>query len=182
MKKILALLASPRKMGNSEILLREALKNFRKSDITIVRTCDLSVTFCHSCGYCEKKGFCKIKDDFQKVSSLLVKSDIVVVSSPIYFYGLPSHFKAIIDRSQSAWSKKYLLKKTPPKQRPVYTILVGGTKGKKLFVGSLLALKYFFDVFNLVNSGELLARGIDKKGEVLQHPEILLSAKKLIPG
>ncbi len=178
--KILALIASPRKNGNSEILLKEAVKKFKKSSIKIVRTSSLNISHCQSCGFCEKKGFCKINDDFQKISLLLAKSDIVVVASPVYFYGLPSHFKSLIDRAQSFWAKKYILKKTDSTIRPVYTILVGGSRGEKLFLGSRLTLKYFYDVFNLENSGELLVRGADKKGDVKKCPNYMRQARRLI--
>lgn len=180
-QKVLAILASPRRRGNSEILLKEALKKLKNSEIKIIRTSLLNISCCLGCGFCERWGCCKISDDFQKVAGFIRESDLVVVSSPIYFYHLPSHFKALIDRSQSFWSRKYILKKIDNiKQRPVFTILVGATKGEKLFVGAQLTLKYFYDAYNLRSSGELLIRGVDKKGEIKKYPLYLRQSKSLI--
>ena len=165
--KIFALLASPRKNGNSEILLDEALKKIPRECIVKVRICQLQIQPCQSCGYCQLSGRCKIKDDFHGLIGKMLNSQSVIIASPIYFYHLPSQFKAFIDRSQSFWSKKYLLKQNVFKPKNVYTILVGATVGKKLFLGSQLSLKYFYDIYNLCQKGELLVRGVDKKSP---HP------------
>ncbi|MDI6757137.1 MAG: flavodoxin family protein, partial [Endomicrobiia bacterium] len=141
LNKIVAILASGRRGGNSEFLLRRALPGYPRGKVKIIRTAAMRLAPCEACGWCDTRGECRVKDDFQKVSRDILAADAVVVASPIYFYGLPSSFKALIDRSQCMWARKYLLKKNPAPTRPAYTILVGGTGGKRLFEGSLLTLK-----------------------------------------
>ena len=175
-------------MGNSEILLKEAMRAFSSrcdAAITFLRIPDLNIAPCISCGYCRSdgRGLCRIKDDFGRISRLLDKAAALVVSSPIYFYGLPAQFKALVDRSQCRWTqKKYFLKKrksSVASLRPAYTLLVGATHGKKLFDGAIMTLKYFYDVWGFSPSGFFLVRGIDEKGEIKKHPRALAMSRRL---
>ncbi|PKN01758.1 MAG: hypothetical protein CVU77_02120 [Elusimicrobia bacterium HGW-Elusimicrobia-1] len=178
--EIIAILASPRRGGNSEFLLRAAVGRFPSEKIKIIRTSSLKLSACEACGWCDTRGECRIKDDFQKVSGDILAARAVVVASPIYFYGLPSKFKALIDRSQCLWARKYLLGKQPAPLRPAYTILVGATKGAKLFDGALLTLKYFYDVYNLKSAGSALVRNADGKKAVAADKTAIRSAASLI--
>jgi hypothetical protein len=85
-----------------------------------------------------------------------------------------------MDRCQSLWVKKYWIDKVPfgqwePKRKGLF-ISVGATKGKKLFDGTLLTVKYFFDVLDMELFRSLLCRGLDFEGDVLKHPEYLEAA------
>jgi multimeric flavodoxin WrbA len=178
--EIVAILASPRRGGNSETLLRRALRHFPSEKIKTIRAASLKLSACEACGWCDTRGKCRIKDDFQKTSAAILSARAVVVASPIYFYGLPSKFKALIDRSQCLWARKYILKKKPPPARPAYTILVGATKGAKLFDGALLTLKYFYDVYNLRPAGSVLVRNVDEKKAAAANKAALRAAARLI--
>jgi hypothetical protein len=85
-----------------------------------------------------------------------------------------------MDRCQSLWVKKYWIDGVHPKnwtvKRKGLFISVGATRGKKLFDGALLTVKYFFDVLDTELSKTLLFRELDFKGDVLQHPEMLTAA------
>jgi hypothetical protein len=82
-----------------------------------------------------------------------------------------------MDRFQSLWVKKYWIDKTPvnpPKiRRKGLLIAVGATKGKKLFDGILLSMRYFFDTIDMELWKALLYRGLDFEGDVLKFPEYL---------
>ena len=85
-----------------------------------------------------------------------------------------------MDRCQSLWVKKYWIDKVPfgqwePKRKGLF-IAVGATKGKKLFDGTLLTVKYFFDVLDMTLFRSLLYRGLDFEGDVLKYPEYLEAA------
>ena len=86
----------------------------------------------------------------------------------------------LIERCQSLWVKKYWIDKIPygrrePKRKGLF-ISVGATKGKRLFDGALLTIKYFFDVLDTELRKSLLYRGLDFEGDVLKHPEFLEEA------
>jgi len=82
-----------------------------------------------------------------------------------------------MDRCQSLWVKKYWLDKTPfgrhSAKRNGLFISVGATKGKKLFDGVLLSIRYFFDAIDTQLWRSQLFRGLDFEGDVLQYPEYL---------
>ena len=180
--KVLGLFGSPRRGGNTEILLEEALKGAEKGGAEIERIylSDLDITPCTECHGCDETGSCVILDDMQKVYPKLLEADIIILASPIFFYGVTAWAKALIDRSQALWAKRYLVKDPSMgkegKRRKGFFISVGATKGQKVFEGAILTAKYFFDALNTEYGGELVYRGVDGKGEILKHPEALRQA------
>jgi hypothetical protein len=85
-----------------------------------------------------------------------------------------------MDRCQSFWVKKYWIDETPfgklDAKRKALFISVGATKGKKLFDGVHLTVRYFFETFDAELWRSLLYRGLDFEGDVLRHPEYLEEA------
>ena len=98
-------------------------------------------------------------------------ADLIFLVAPTYFYGLSAQIKRFIDRIQARWSRKYLLKSPFRKEdtRRGYLICTAATKGKKLFDGSVLVAKSFFDAIDVPYGGELLIRGVDQRGEFSQN-------------
>jgi multimeric flavodoxin WrbA len=110
----------------------------------------------------------------------LLDADCVIVASPIFFYGLTSQVKALIDRCQAIWARKYILKQNLPESgRKGAFIAVGATRGEKLFDGSILTVKYFFKTIGVKYVDGLLIPGVDKKGEIKEHPTALSDAFEL---
>jgi len=180
--KVLGIFGSPRSGGNTELLLEEALKGAEAEGAVAerLRLCDLAITPCRECHGCDNTGRCVIMDDMQKIYPMLLEADIIILASPIFFYGISGWAKGLVDRCQALWARKYLVKdpslgKTG-KRRKGFFISVGATKGQKLFEGSTLTVKYFFDAFNAEDAGDLLFKGIEGKGDILKHPEALQQA------
>lgn len=180
--KVLGIFGSPRRGGNTDILLEETLKGAAKEGAEVDRIflTDYAITPCKECHGCDQTGQCVILDDMQKIYPELLKSDIIILASPIFFYGVTGWAKALIDRSQALWAKKYLLKDPSlgkeGRKRKGFFISVGATKGPRVFEGAILTVKYFFDTFNAEYAGELAFRGVDGKGDILKHPEALQQA------
>ena len=180
--KVLGIFGSPRRGGNTEILLEEALKGAEKEGAKLERLYlgDFTLTPCKECHGCDRTGDCVILDDMQKVYPRLLESDVVILASPIFFYGVTAWAKALIDRSQAFWARKYLLKDPSlgkeGKKRKGFFISVGATKGPRVFEGAVLTVKYFCDVLNAEYVGELVFRGVEAKGDILKHPEALQQA------
>jgi len=180
--RVLGLFGSPRRGGNTEILLEEALKGAEKGGAKVERLylSDFTLTPCKECHGCDRTGNCVILDDMQNVYPRLLEADIVILASPIFFYGVTAWAKALIDRSQAFWARKYLLKDPSlgkeGKKRKGFFISVGATKGPRVFEGAVLTVKYFFDVLNAEYVGELVFRGVEAKGDILKHPEALQQA------
>ncbi|MBW1649165.1 MAG: NAD(P)H-dependent oxidoreductase [Deltaproteobacteria bacterium] len=168
---ILGLNGSPRKGGNTEYLLSAFLNEIEKYKIATktVRAAEKIISPCIECGYCEEKGECIIEDDMSaQIYPLLKEADIIVAAAPIFFYGFPAQFKALIDRSQALWAKKYFLKLKDPKEKSKagFLLSLGATKGKNLFDGVKLTSKYFFDAVSAKPAGDLCYSKIEKPQEI----------------
>jgi multimeric flavodoxin WrbA len=181
--KVLAIFGSPRRGGNTEILLDEAIRgaSAHGGDCEKIVLRDLKIRPCLEIYKCAEAGVCAIQDDMQALFGKIVEADRLIVASPIFFYGVSALAKAMIDRCQSLWVKKYVLKlpvSLIAARRGAF-ISVGATRGKKLFDGARLTLKYFFDAIDVTYSDELLVRGVDAKGQIRGQPEMLEAAYRL---
>lgn len=181
--KVLGILGSPRREGNTEILLDEALRGASDHgglcEKIILR--DLKITPCLEIYKCAEDGVCAIQDEMQGLFPKIIQAERLILASPIFFYSVPALAKAMIDRCQSLWAKKYILKLpvSPIAERKGVFISVAATRGKKLFDGVKLTVKYFFDAIDVAYSDELFVRGADEQGEVRDQPEALKAAYDL---
>lgn len=180
--KVLGIFGSPREGGNSDLLLDKVLEGAGSAgaEIEKVYVRKLNISGCQECGGCDKTGECVISDDMDSIYPFLWEADIVVLSSPIFFYGITSQAKALIDRSQALWSKR-MLEKSPDQRKQYdhgrgYFIAVGATKGKNLFEGVQLTAKYFFDALDKSYEEGLFFRAVEGKGSIAEHPTALKEA------
>jgi multimeric flavodoxin WrbA len=177
--KVLGIYGSPRKGGNTDLLLDQILEGARAvgAEVESIYARKLKISGCIECGSCDDTGECAVHDDMDTVYPLLQEADVIFLASPNFFYNVTAQVKLLIDRSQAMWSKK-LLEKTPEQRRKYdggkgYLICVGATKGKNLFVGVELTAKYFFDALDMSYQGGLLLDRIEAKGEIKKHPDVL---------
>lgn len=180
--KVLGIMGSPRIKGNTDLLLDEALKGAQSQEAEVEKIVvdKLKIAPCREYYGCLRDGNCVIRDDMDDIYPKLLEADGILVASPMFFYGLTSQLKALIDRCQALWARKYILKQDlPDSGRKGAFIAVGATRGKKLFDGSILTVKYFFQSIGVKYVDELLVRGVDKRGEIEQHPSALSDAFEL---
>lgn len=189
--KVLGLFGSPRRGGNTDLLLEEMLKGAEEAGLQIERIIISQLKFspCIECRGCDETGECVLNDDMEKVYPKLVEADCIILASPIFFYGVTAWTKAFIDRVQSLWVRKYRLKlppEEPGRRRKGFFISVGATKGARLFDGAMLTVKYFFDAVGADFAGQLLFKGVEDKGDIRNHPNALREAfeagKALVNG
>lgn len=179
--KVLGISSSPRLHGNSDLLLAELLRGAQEkgAEVKTIRLNKMKILPCQHCDACNKNGVCNKNDDMQKIYPELEQADVIVVASPVQFMGPTADLKAMIDRTQSLWVKKYLLK-TPPlnpvKKRRGFVISVAGTKIKGMFEPTLAIIKTWFHVINIEYAGELTVNGVDEIGAILRHPEAMQQA------
>jgi len=179
MPLIAAVFGSPRRRGNTATLLRQAIKGARDAgaEVSEIVLRDLNMSPCLEIYGCKQSGQCAIQDDFQGVLEQLLASQGILLASPIFFYTVSAHTKILMDRCQSRWVKKYWVDNGPldahRNHRKGLFIAAGATKGKKLFEGSLLTVKYFFDALDARLWRACLYRGLDFEGDVLKHPDYL---------
>ena len=184
--RLLAIAGSPRRGGNTDRLLNEAVAGAagRGAIVKQVVLSDLEISPCQHCDGCiQTGGICVIADDMQWLQQDLRDYDKFIFAAPVFFMGVPAQGKAMIDRCQALWVIKYLLK------QPVATntgalrqgsfISVGGGTHKNLFEGSIATVKSWFITLDIQYRDSLLLSGIDNYQAVSQHATALTDAYSL---
>ena len=181
---VLAFLGSPRKGGNSEVLLKAMLKGVEGAGgrPEIIRLCDLNISACISCGGCDKTGECVVEDDMTPLYQKIISTKLIILASPIFFYGITAQAKAFIDRTQALWNRKRLAKEKgkwqeDPERRGFF-LSVAATRGERVFEGAVLCMKYAFDAMDMNYDDELLVRGLDRRGEAKKAEQFLAAAEE----
>jgi len=180
--KTIAFLGSPRKDGNTELLLNEVLRGAGEKsgeNVTVFNLNRMKIRPCQDCGGCENTGECILDDGMNEIYPAIRTADRIVLASPIFFFGLSAQSKAMIDRCQSFWCEKYLLKKpiTPgPYGRKGLLILVGGMKKEIGIECGNATSKAFFRTISVNEHDVLSFLGVDAKGAILNHPTAMRAA------
>ena len=179
--KVIGIAGSPRRGGNTDLLLGEVLRGAasRGAEVKTIVLNDLNITPCQHCDACLEKGDCRIEDDMQMVYRELEEADRIVLASPIQFMTVTAQAKAMIDRCQSLWARKYVLKIPPlgnQRERKGLFISIGGRKVANLFEPALVTVKTLFRILDITYAGDLLFLGVDEKGAIAKHPNALSQA------
>jgi multimeric flavodoxin WrbA len=176
---VLGIAGSPRRGGNSELLLDRARAGAQEAGAAVEKVVlsTLDYSPCIACGKCDETGKCVLEDDMQELYEKVGAADAMIFATPMYFYAVSAWAKGAIDRSQALWARKYVLKdERYTADKKGYLIAVGATKGKKLFEGTLMTMKYYFDAAGYTPDGEVLVRGMDEKGAVCNNQEAMEAA------
>lgn len=100
MKNVLIISSTPRKNGNSEVLAREFARGAtdagHKAEIIFLR--DYNLKYCIGCYACSDTGKCIHKDEMNSLQEKLLKADVIVFATPVYFYSMSGQLKVFIDR------------------------------------------------------------------------------------
>ncbi|HDK41710.1 MAG TPA: flavodoxin family protein, partial [Nitrospirae bacterium] len=166
---------------NTYLLFKEAVRGIEESG-SEVRLFDLNcmdIQPCQDCGGCEETGECVVRDDMDVVYDAIRTADRIMLASPIFFFALSAQAKIMIDRCQSFWCEKYLLKKpvqAGPSGRKGLLLLVGGMKKDIGIQCAGSSATAFFRTISVPEHQTLSFPGIDSKGEILKHPTALKDA------
>ena len=182
---VLGIYGSPRKAGNTDLMLDAFLEGAEAAggEINKLYVRELEIRGCLGCGHCDKAGECIQKDDMQIVYPLLEQAQRIVVASPIYFYGITAQLKLLVDRAQAPYMKRELARKggrvvSEGPKRKGFLLLAGATRGKRLFECSMLTVKYFFDALGVHPSGELCFKEIEERGAILRDPKAIEACRQ----
>lgn len=158
--KLLAFVGSPRKGGNSDILTDEILRGAEEKgyDCEKIYLSDLSLSPCNACYACRPCGQCIKNDDGNSLYQKLIDADVIVLSSPVYFYSVSAQMKIFIDRSLPYYQKI---------RDKRFMFILTAAADEKLMKRAAEALYGFTDCLpgSFVLS-VLFADGVYKKGEV----------------
>jgi len=180
---VLGFQGSPRKKGNTSFLLTNFMQALEKlgAQTRIIEVARKNIIPCKEYVVCEKKGYCPIDDDVKtEIYPLIRQAEVVVLATPIFFFNMTAQLKAVIDRCQLFWARKYKLKLTDPakKTKRGFLLSVGASKGKSLFEGLQLTAQYFFDAIDARFEGSLTYRDIESPKDMAKHPNVLADIEK----
>ena len=166
--RIVVLAGSPRRDWNTDILVGSFVRGASvNNDVEVIRVCDLSVSPCIGCERC-KDGTgitCAIEDDMSRVYGSLSNADMLVIASPVYFYGITAQLKTVIDRLHTPVRRTYPI-------RRMALLLVGASELPQVFDSILVQYRLVLDYFHLEDMGTILVRGIRGKGDIIGNPSI----------
>jgi multimeric flavodoxin WrbA len=187
--KVVGISGSPRRGGNTETLLREMLRGAEEAgaETRLFILSRMNISPCLHCDGCLAEGECAVKDDMWLIYPEIESLDALVLASPIHFYGVTAQAKAMIDRFQAFYARKYVLKRRiAADERKGVFVSVGGTRFPDLFEHAKAVVGIFFRTIDVAYWGELLVPGVDSKGEIREHPSALKDAyllgRRLVEG
>ncbi len=173
MKKVLGIIGSRRKLGNSEIIIKEISKNIPvEHELRILRLSDFKIDYCRACYSCvEKRKNCVIGDDFQIIVDEMCNADGFIVASPTYFLTAHASLFQLLDRfltlytySEQIWNK------------PAVAVGIAGMAHKSGSTETILNL--FLNVMMCKIKGIEIMQGAFP-GEIVTFPNNIILAKKL---
>ena len=171
---ILILSGSPRKGGNTELLTETFAKGAAEHHhVEIVSVRNYKVNPCLGCNVCFKNEThtCAQKDDIAIIYEKMHQADMLVIASPVYFYGISAQLKAIIDRFHNPIRNSFNIQK-------MALLLVGAASLPELFDAILTEYNLCLKFFNIEDAGKVLVRGVKEKGDI-NNTDALNDAYKL---
>lgn len=159
---ILILNGSMRKNGNTARLVQSFADGaVQNNNVEIVYVADYNVNPCIGCNSCfvREGNNCFQDDDMVKIYEKLRNADIVVIASPVYFYGISAQLKAIVDRLHTPMRNTFHIKK-------LGLLLVGAAQLPNLFDPILMQYQMVLDFFKLESIGTVLVRGVNDIGDI----------------
>ncbi|WP_251197893.1 flavodoxin family protein [Anaerotardibacter muris] len=155
------------KCARSARAIAKALGATSGTTVTLFSIAEMDIHGCIGCDTCKDTGTCIYEDDEVKVHAAIDGADLVVIISPIYFAGVPSQLKALLDRFQPYfWKRQELIadQQSLPPKRPLILGLVGeggdpyGTEAAFVTLASPLALADLgvVDRFSFIQASETM--------------------------
>jgi multimeric flavodoxin WrbA len=126
--RVLAIAGSPRRGGNSDVLLDACAAGVRAAggDVDLLVVARAGIGACTGCNTCSRDGHCTVRDGMQDVYPRIDVADAIVVATPVYFATVPSTLKALYDRCQPYWARRYVLHQPVVRRRPAGLLVAGG--------------------------------------------------------
>lgn len=179
--RVLAVLGSPRRDGNSDVLAAEFLRGAASAGFEpryIIPT-DLGMSPCDGMNQCFKTGKCVILDGMNEVYEEVLGATHILIATPVYFMGPPGSLKSFIDRFQAVWARFEVLGQPRPDDagRKGFAIVVGATPDEgKMYRPTLSIIKAFLNVTGFTYAGQIVAAGLDEKVEASERKDLLARA------
>lgn len=160
-KNVVILSASPRRNGNSDILCDEFMKGATEAghDVEKIFLVDKNIKYCTGCGVCNTTHECVQKDDMKEILVKLLKADVIVMASPVYFYTINAQMKTLIDRIVPQY--------TSLSNKEFYFIITAAETDLNMMERSIECFRGLLDCLeNPTEKGIIYGVGAWQKGEI----------------
>lgn len=165
-KKVLILSGSPRKGGNSDLLCDEFMRGAEAAgnEVEKIRVAEKKIGYCSACYYCQQSGgVCAKRDDMAELLQKMIDADVIVLSSPVYFYSIDAQLKAVIDRTVARW--------TEVKDKEFYYIVTCADGERESQERTIECFRGYADcVEGGREMGIIYGTGVYQKGEIKNSP------------
>jgi multimeric flavodoxin WrbA len=182
--KVLGISTSPRREGNSDLLLRQALSGAQRAGAAVeyLWLCDYRIEGCRECYNCSGTGYCSTQDDYQPILDKMLEADRLIFATPVFFMTVSAQAKLLIDRGQCLWVRQAVLHQPlfePKRDRRGLLIAVGGSRSRKQFDCVRQPVQSCFKCLEVDYLGGLCINQVDEKGAILKRPDALDEAFRL---
>jgi len=169
--KVVGIVGSTRRGGNTEILTQKALEVIQKKGIEteLIGLAGKRIAPCDGCRSCKKTGKCHIKDDFDSVFVKMKEADGIILATPVYYGAATPQIVSLISRFYSTKNK-------PLKRKVGGPIVIARRAGHNF---TLAQLMFFFMISEMIVPGSSywnIAFG-RQKGDVLKDKEGIATIK-----
>jgi len=178
--KVIGIAASPRRNGNSEILLDKVLEgaSSKGAETEKIAIDGLNIAFCKGGSSCRRSAKCSNGDDMAMLFKKFDEADAIVVASPVYFGSVTAQLKAMIDRCQPLWVERFILKKdkiSTARKKGIF-ISTSANNKQKFFRNSREIIDIFFLVIGARLFKAIYGPGLEKSGDILKDKTLLKKA------
>ena len=170
--KVLGIVCSPRKGGNTEILVDEALTSAKEcgAEVELITIAGMNIAPCDGCESCMTTKKCRLDDDMQGIYLKLLEADGFVFGTPVYFWGVTAQAKALIDRTFVFRKERDLRNKVA-----AAVVATGGGEG----ASAVKVFSTFFDIQKMIMAGAAIGRGSYEKGSIKNDKRGMAEARIL---
>lgn len=165
-KNVLVISASPRKGGNSDTLCDEFVRGAEEAGHKAEKVflCDRKIHYCTGCGACQSSHECILKDDMADVLDRMVRADVIVMATPVYFYTMNAQMKTLIDRTVPRYAEI--------SNKDFYFIATAADTDRKMLERTIEGFRAFTDdcLTDPHEKGVIFAAGVWQKDDVKGHP------------
>ena len=175
-KNIVILTGSPRKNGNSDLLAKAFAEGAQSAGhkVVILEAGKKRIRGCIACKKCFSKGTpCVFDDDFNGIAPEIEKADVLVISTPIYYFSFTSQIKAAIDKMYSFYVGEKALN-----IKESVLIACGETEEPSEFEGVTQTYELIANFMQWHDRGVLTVPNVNEIGDV-NSTEAMEAAKKL---
>lgn len=165
---VLILTGSPRKESNTDILAKAFADGAKtKHNVEIISVNDYKVNACIGCNSCFSRegNKCFQNDGMTEIYSKMSNADMLVIASPVYFYGISAQLKNIIDRCHTPMRKNFNIKS-------LALLLVAGSTKPCVFDAIIKQYELIIDYFNFEDKGRALVGGVNDRGAIADRKEL----------